>query len=64
MTLALILTAATLANVPLVAQSATWPQWRCRYNVADSETWAVPVLLPDGLIVRDATGIMRLVGHV
>jgi outer membrane protein assembly factor BamB len=31
-----------------------------RYDVADSETWAVPVLLPDGLIVRDATGLLRV----
>jgi outer membrane protein assembly factor BamB len=31
-----------------------------RYDVADSETWAVPVLLRDGLIVGDATGVMRL----
>ena len=31
-----------------------------RYTVADSATWAVPVLLPDGLIVRDASGVMRL----
>jgi outer membrane protein assembly factor BamB len=34
-----------------------------RYDVADSETWAVPVLLRDGLIVRDATGVMRLMNH-
>jgi outer membrane protein assembly factor BamB len=33
-----------------------------RYTVADSATWAVPVLLPDGLIVRDASGVMRLAG--
>lgn len=33
-----------------------------RYTVAESATWAVPVLLPDGLIVRDASGIMKLVG--
>lgn len=33
-----------------------------RYDVAESQTWAVPVLLPDGLIVRDATGVMKLVG--
>jgi outer membrane protein assembly factor BamB len=32
-----------------------------RYDVADSETWAVPVLLRDGLIVRDATGVLRLI---
>jgi len=31
-----------------------------RYDVADSETWAVPVLLPDGLILRDATALLRL----
>ncbi len=31
-----------------------------RYDVADSETWAVPVLLRDTLIVRDASGVMRL----
>ena len=32
-----------------------------RYTVADSPTWAVPVVLPDGLIVRDASGVMRLI---
>lgn len=31
-----------------------------RYDVADSETWAVPVLLADGLILRDATGLLRV----
>ena len=31
-----------------------------RYTVADSATWAVPALLPDGVIVRDASGVMRL----
>jgi outer membrane protein assembly factor BamB len=31
-----------------------------RYNIAESETWAVPVLLSDGLIVRDATGLLRV----
>ena len=31
-----------------------------RYDVADSETWAMPVLLPDGLIVRDSTSLFRL----
>jgi outer membrane protein assembly factor BamB len=33
-----------------------------RYKVADSATWAVPALLPDGLIVRDASGVVRLSG--
>ena len=31
-----------------------------RYDVAESETWAMPAVLPDGLIVRDATGVTRL----
>jgi len=31
-----------------------------RYQVADSETWAMPVLLGTDLIVRDATGLLRL----
>jgi outer membrane protein assembly factor BamB len=31
-----------------------------RYRVADSETWAMPVLLGTDLIVRDATGLLRL----
>ena len=31
-----------------------------QYTVADGATWAVPVLLRDGLIVRDATSVIRL----
>ncbi len=31
------------------------------YDVADGATWTVPVPLPDGLLVRDATGLARLV---
>ena len=31
------------------------------YDVADGVTWTVPVPLPDGLLVRDATGLSRLV---
>jgi outer membrane protein assembly factor BamB len=31
-----------------------------RYRVADGATWAVPVLLRDGLLVRDATTLARL----
>ena len=32
-----------------------------RYDVAEGATWTVPVPLPDGLLVRDATGLARLV---
>ena len=31
------------------------------YEVADGATWAMPVPLPDGLLVRDATSLARLV---
>jgi outer membrane protein assembly factor BamB len=31
-----------------------------RYRVADTETWAMPVLLGSDLLIRDATGLMRL----
>ncbi len=31
------------------------------YDIADGVTWTVPVPLPDGLLVRDATGLSRLV---
>lgn len=34
-----------------------------KYHVADKETWAVPVVLPDGLVVRDATGLLRVVAR-
>ena len=33
-----------------------------RYTVADAATWSVPLLLSSDLIVRDATGLMRLTG--
>lgn len=33
-----------------------------RYEVADSATFAMPVLLPDGILVRDATSLSRLIG--
>jgi outer membrane protein assembly factor BamB len=32
-----------------------------RYTLADSATWAVPAFVPGGLLVRDATGLMKLV---
>jgi outer membrane protein assembly factor BamB len=31
-----------------------------RYEVADAETWAIPVLLGTDILVRDATGLIRL----
>jgi outer membrane protein assembly factor BamB len=31
-----------------------------RYEIGSSSTWAVPVLLPNGLLIREATGVVRL----
>ena len=31
-----------------------------RYEIGTSTTWAIPVLLPGGMLVREATGIVRL----
>ena len=31
-----------------------------RYEIGTSATWAIPVLLPDGMLVREATGVVRL----
>ncbi len=30
------------------------------YSVADSQTWSVPVVLPDGLLLRDETHLLKL----
>ena len=31
-----------------------------RLDVAESQTWCVPILLPDGMILRDRDGLMRI----
>jgi len=31
-----------------------------KYDVAESATWATPVFLGNDLLVRDATGLIRL----
>lgn len=31
-----------------------------RYDIGTSATWAMPVLLPDGMLIRDATGVVKL----
>ena len=54
----LILT--TGGELVLAKRSAAKYEEERRYTVAESATWAVPALLPDGLIVRDAWGVMRL----
>jgi hypothetical protein len=58
-----VLLLTTGGELVLVRRSGAKYSEERRYTVADSGTWAVPVLLPDGLIVRDASGVMRLVGQ-
>jgi outer membrane protein assembly factor BamB len=55
-----VLVLTTGGELVLVRRSPAKYDEERRYKVADSATWAVPVLLPDGLIVRDASGVMRL----
>jgi outer membrane protein assembly factor BamB len=50
------------ADLILARRSAAKFEEEKRYDVADSETWAVPVLMGDGLVVRDATSVARLTG--
>ena len=54
----LILT--TGGELILVKPTAAKYEEERRYTIADSETWAVPVVLAEGLIVRDATGVIKL----
>jgi hypothetical protein len=51
----------TAGELVLVKPTAAGYEEERRYTIADSETWAVPVVLAEGLIVRDATGVMKLV---
>ena len=56
-----VLVQTTGAELVLVERSpAAYKEVR-RYTLADSATWAVPAILADGLIVRDATGLMKRV---
>ena len=31
-----------------------------RYEIGQSTTWAQPIFLPDGMLVREATGVVKL----
>jgi outer membrane protein assembly factor BamB len=57
-----VLLLTTGGELALVRRSSGKYDEERRYEVADSATWAVPVVMRDGLIVRDASGVMRLVG--
>ncbi len=50
------------AKLIIAQRGATAFKVEQRYTVADAATWAVPLLLSSNLVVRDATGLMRLTG--
>ena len=56
-----VLLLTTAGELVLVKPSAAKYEEERRYTVADSETWAVPVVLTEGLIIRDASGVMMLI---
>lgn len=60
MTPAHVLILTTGGELVLAKRSVAKYEEERRYTVAESATWAVPALLPDGLIVRDASGVTRL----
>jgi outer membrane protein assembly factor BamB len=55
-----VLLVTTAGELVLVKRTAAKYEEERRYTIADSETWAVPVVLAEGLIVRDASGVMKL----
>jgi outer membrane protein assembly factor BamB len=57
-----VLLLTTGGELVLVRRSAAKFEEERRYTIAESATWAVPVPMADGIIVRDATGVVRLIG--
>jgi hypothetical protein len=55
-----VLLLTTGGELVLAKRSAVKYEEERRYTVADSATWAVPVVLKDSLVLRDASGVMRL----
>ena len=49
-------------DLMIVRRGATAFAAEKKYAVAESATWSAPVLLGRDVIVRDATGVMRLTG--
>jgi outer membrane protein assembly factor BamB len=57
-----VLLMTTAGELIVVKRSPLKYEEEKRYTLADAATWAVPAVLPDALIVRDVSGLMRLVG--
>lgn len=55
-----VLVLTTTGELIVAKRSAAKYEEERRYTVADSATWAIPVLLKDGLVLRDVSAVMRL----
>lgn len=55
-----VLLLTTTGELIVAKRSQTKYEEERRYTVADSATWAVPVVLKDGLVLRDSSAVMRL----
>ena len=58
-----VLVLTTAGELILVKPSAAKYEEERRYPVADSATWAVPVITSDALIIRDASAVMKLIAQ-
>jgi outer membrane protein assembly factor BamB len=47
-------------NLVVVRRDPTKFAEERRIEITESETWAVPVFVPGGLVIRDAQGLVRL----
>jgi outer membrane protein assembly factor BamB len=57
-----VLVQTTGGELILVKRSPARYEEERRYTLADSATWAVPAVMKDALVVRDASGVMKLIG--
>ena len=60
LTAANVLVQTTAGELLLLKRSSEKYEEEKRYSVADGATWAVPAVLPDALIIRDAGGVTKL----
>jgi outer membrane protein assembly factor BamB len=52
----------TAGEIVLVKRDPAKYEEERRYTVAEGGTWSVPAVMPDGFVIRDASGLQRIVG--
>jgi outer membrane protein assembly factor BamB len=58
-----VLVQTTGGELILVKRSPAKYEEERRYTLADSATWAVPIVTREALVVRDASAVMKLIGQ-